>query len=133
PARADTHSAPIPAALTTPSATLRSATISAAKASGVEVAPTSERSLSCFCAKSGSATIAATSLANRSTIGRGVPAGANRPYQPRDGGAVIAGLLQGRGLREIGRADVVEHHQRRHGAGPDLADHIALPDQPDRR
>ena len=54
-----------------------------------------------FSRNAGSLTTLTISLLSLSTIAFGVPAGANRPYQLRDGGAFVAGLRQQRHVREV--------------------------------
>ena len=126
------YSGPMPAALTTCSATTRSSAICLANSSGVSVAPTRLLSLSCFCRspdRQRSPRFLGDAVDDRARrIGRreqSVPAARGR--------AVIADLLERRHFGEIRRVDIVHHHQRRHRAGTDLADDIALAEQPDRR
>ena len=123
----------MPASLTTCWATARSRLISSANCSGVLIAGTRLRAVRWRSRNAGSLTMLATSLESLSTIGlrragrreQAVPAARRR--------AVVADLGQQRHVREVRRADVVHHDQRRHRAGLDVADDVALAEQRDRR
>src|SRR5262245_36707167 len=125
------HCGSRPASLTTCCAIARSCLISAANCSGVLAAGTRLRAVRWRSRNAGSPTMLATSLASLSTIGFGVPAGVNSPYQLRDGAPPIAGIGHCQDVGEIRRADIVEHDERRHGAGADLPDDVALADERD--
>jgi transposase len=75
-----------PASLTTFAAIGRSRFIISVNSSGVLAAGTRLRAVRCLSRNSGVLMMLVISLFSRSTIGRGMPAGAKMPYQLRDGG-----------------------------------------------